>query len=46
MSFEKGKKGERIAQLLIQETPLFRLHEVDELDSTDRGSDGFGSTGK
>ena len=40
------KKGERIAQLLIQETPLFRLHEVDELDSTDRGSDGFGSTGK
>ena len=38
--------GDRIAQLLIQETPMFRLHEVEELDSTERGSGGFGSTGK
>mgnify|MGYP005813402887 FL=1 len=42
----KIKNGDRIAQLLIQETPIFRLHEVEELDSTERGSGGFGSTGK
>mgnify|MGYP003641464259 CR=1 FL=1 len=42
----KIKNGDRIAQLLIQETPIFRLHEVKELDSTERGSGGFGSTGK
>jgi len=42
----KIKRGDRIAQLLIQEIPLFRLHEVEELDSTERGSGGFGSTGK
>lgn len=42
----KIKTGDRIAQLLIQEIPTFRLHEVKELDSTDRGSGGFGSTGK
>jgi len=40
------KSGDRIAQLLIQEAPIFRLHEVKELDSTERGSGGFGSTGK
>ena len=42
----KIKSGDRIAQLLIQEIPIFRLHEVEELDSTIRGSGGFGSTGK
>ena len=39
-------KGDRIAQILIQEIPLFRIQEVEELDSTKRGSGGFGSTGK
>lgn len=41
--FEKGNK---IAQLLIQkiETPIFE--EVKELSDTNRGGDGFGSTGK
>jgi dUTP pyrophosphatase len=39
-------KGDRIAQLLIQETPEFILHQVDELSSAVRGTDGFGSTGK
>lgn len=39
------KAGDRIAQLVIQkvEQPIFR--EVTELDLTDRGLDGFGSTG-
>jgi len=41
----KIKRGDRIAQLVIQkvEQPVFR--EVSELDSTDRGTGGFGSTG-
>ena len=40
------ERGDRIAQLLIQEVPVFRQHVVDELDSTNRGDGGFGSTGK
>ena len=42
----KIKRGDRIAQLLIQEIPKFKLNEVEELNSTDRDSGGFGSTGK
>ena len=40
------KAGERIAQLVI--TPVLRctLVKSDELDSTDRGDGGFGSTGR
>lgn len=38
-------KGERIAQLVIQRVPAVSLMEVDELDETDRGTDGFGSSG-
>lgn len=39
------KRGERIAQLVIQEVPLVELVEMDELDETDRGTGGFGSSG-
>ena len=39
------EKGERIAQLVIQEVPVVDLVEVDELDDTERGSGGFGSSG-
>ena len=39
------KKGERIAQLIIQPLPTVEVVEVDELDDTDRGDGGFGSTG-
>ncbi|MDY2776893.1 MAG: dUTP diphosphatase [Collinsella sp.] len=39
------EKGERIAQLVIQQVPVVRLTEVDELDETDRGEGGFGSSG-
>tara|TARA_R110000751_G_scaffold179755_2_gene286101 strand:+ start:923 stop:1378 length:456 start_codon:yes stop_codon:yes gene_type:complete len=38
--------GDRVAQILIQECPHFQLCSVDFLDETDRGSDGFGSTGR
>lgn len=40
------ERGERIAQLVIQEVPTVRLVEVDELDRTDRGAGGFGSSGE
>lgn len=39
------ERGERIAQLVIQEVPVVQLVEVDELDETDRGTGGFGSSG-
>lgn len=39
------ERGERIAQLVIQEVPAVDLIEVDELDETDRGAGGFGSSG-
>ena len=39
------ERGERIAQLVIQEVPVVQLVEVDELDETERGTGGFGSSG-
>jgi dUTP pyrophosphatase len=38
--------GDRIAQLVIIELPSVTFHEVAELDHTDRGVGGFGSTGR
>lgn len=38
-------KGDKIAQLVIQAVVRARLTEVDELDATQRGEGGFGSTG-
>lgn len=39
------ERGERIAQLVIQQVPIVQLVEVDELDETSRGAGGFGSSG-
>ncbi|KAL9644371.1 hypothetical protein ABK040_005829 [Willaertia magna] len=39
------KKGDRIAQLILEKITLPNILEVDELDETERGSGGFGSTG-
>lgn len=39
------ERGERIAQLVIKRVPVVSLQEVDELDETDRGAGGFGSSG-
>lgn len=39
------ERGERIAQLVIQKVPVVTLSEVEELDETDRGTGGFGSSG-
>ncbi|WP_373370082.1 dUTP diphosphatase [Corynebacterium cystitidis] len=38
-------RGMRIAQLVIQKVELCDFTEVEELDSTDRGEGGHGSTG-
>lgn len=39
------KHGDRIAQLVIMQTPPVTLEEAVELSETDRGSGGFGSSG-
>jgi dUTP pyrophosphatase len=40
------KKGDRIAQLVIQQVEAAEFIEVDSLPGSDRGAGGFGSTGK
>lgn len=39
------EKGMKIAQLIIQPVPQFEVVEADELSESDRGENGFGSTG-
>jgi dUTP pyrophosphatase len=41
----KVEKGLRIAQMVLCPVTKAVLKEVDELEKTERGSDGFGSTG-
>jgi len=38
--------GDRIAQFILMEKFLCEWEEVEELDNTERGDGGFGSTGK
>ena len=38
--------GERIAQMVVMPVSLAPVVEVDDLDETDRGAGGFGSTGR
>ena len=40
------RPGDKIAQLVILPCLLPELELVDELEETDRGAGGFGSTGK
>lgn len=39
------RRGDRIAQMIVQQVPPVRLHEVEQLPGSDRGQAGFGSTG-
>ena len=41
-----GRRGDRIAQMVIQKVEEAKLILVAELDETERGTGGFGSTGK
>ena len=38
--------GDRVAQLVISPVIQANISVVDELDETERGAGGFGSTGK
>lgn len=38
--------GDKITQIIIESCLLFDCQEVDELPKSDRGDNGFGSTGK
>ncbi|MCM6931246.1 dUTP diphosphatase [Enterococcus italicus] len=40
------EKGAKIAQLILHKVPVVEIEVMDELDETDRGTGGFGSTGK
>ncbi len=39
------RKGDRVAQLILERIMTPDVEEVDELESTVRGSGGYGSTG-
>jgi dUTP pyrophosphatase len=39
------KKGDRIAQLILERCETPSVREISEITETDRGSGGFGSTG-
>ncbi|ACO63581.1 deoxyuridine 5'-triphosphate nucleotidohydrolase [Micromonas commoda] len=39
------KKGDRVAQLILERITTPEVLEVEDLDATDRGAGGFGSTG-
>ena len=38
--------GDKVGQMVIIDVPEYEFEEVKELKATDRGSGGFGSTGK
>jgi dUTP pyrophosphatase len=40
------RRGEKIAQLVVQPVEQVELHVVDELPASPRGTGGFGSTGR
>jgi len=40
------EKGDKITQLVILPTPDVEMVEVDSLEDTERGSNGFGSSGR
>ena len=40
------RRGDRIAQMIVQRLPAVAVEEVESLDPTDRGEGGFGHTGR
>lgn len=45
-TFEQAyPKGFKLAQLVIQKLPQIEAYEIEELPNTERGSNGFGSSG-
>ena len=46
ITIKRVEKGDRVAQLVIIPYLEATFNEVDELNGTERGSGGFGSTGR
>ena len=46
MNSKAYQVGDRVCQIVILPHPIVQLVEVDELSDSERGSGGFGSTGK
>jgi dUTP pyrophosphatase len=44
--FRSYNVGDRVGQIIILPHPEIQFEEVEELSNTDRGTGGFGSTGK
>lgn len=42
----KIERGQRVVQLLVLQAPAMKTNVVDELDDTNRGQSGFGSSGQ
>ena len=40
------RRGDKIAQIVVAPVTRAEIAEVEEVDATDRGAGGFGSTGK
>lgn len=40
------RKGDRVAQMVLNEICRAHFEEIEELDTTERGEGGFGSTGR
>ena len=40
------KKGDRVAQLILEKISILEVEEVEDLDLTVRGDGGFGSSGR
>lgn len=43
---EVFRVGDRVGQIIIMPYPQIEFQEVDNLSETERGTDGYGSTGK
>ena len=43
--FFEVKRGDRIAQIVFEKLPDIEMEKVTVLDVTERGNNGFGSTG-
>lgn len=46
LGYNTYKVGDRIGQLIIIKYPYIEFEEVDKLSETERGTGGYGSTGK
>jgi dUTP pyrophosphatase len=46
LSYNRYDVGDRVGQLIIIKYPYIEFEEVDKLSETERGTGGYGSTGK